>query len=483
MLRAALFLTAILAVAGDAGDSAAEAEALDVVDPSSLVGQLTVLQLKELIAETLIQAMLPLHKNCTDYSETGDCNLVVENDLCNEAEFYARYCCRSCTLAKQIPTYGPHLSLTAEAPITANITTESVMIRRGSNITLTCEASGFPTPDIVWFVADDVITGADEDVGGILLKTRRSTITIPVHSRYPDLHCECLAIAIGRKSKTNIRIEIEDDISLKLLPEVTVFEAKADITLECIAEGSDLKDIAWKKRDLILESSDRYNITEERTEDEDGVTRIHSKLSILRQKIEDNNSYFLCSASRGSGGSNREASKVVVVKDVDIDPSCIDLAGKKMCYEDRRCEREYVQRYCCRTCTLAGALPSQGPHLHSNAEAPLMISIWMDSYRVPYGADARLACWTAGFPGRQNATWHKGDSRIEESEHYQLSETTHCTGLSCEVRSTLTIREVTVRDVANYTCRAVNQLGEKDRYMSLKITRDGELRFQQESFR
>lgn len=36
-------------------------------------------------------------------------------------------------------------------PISINVTTEATKYPRGSNVTITCEATGYPIPEVVWF--------------------------------------------------------------------------------------------------------------------------------------------------------------------------------------------------------------------------------------------------------------------------------------------------------------------------------------------
>lgn len=62
---------------------------------------------------------------------------------------------------------------------------------------------------------------------------------------------------------------------------------------------------------------------------------------------------------------------IILDTDVGVHPNCHDLAGRKACYEEsHRCEfkQEYIYRYCCKTCTLMGVLPTYGPHLRGDAE-------------------------------------------------------------------------------------------------------------------
>ncbi|XP_035703436.1 papilin isoform X2 [Folsomia candida] len=49
-----------------------------------------------------------LHPNCTDNPFFANCKLIVKANYCTN-KYYARFCCKSCTLAGQLPQYGPHL--------------------------------------------------------------------------------------------------------------------------------------------------------------------------------------------------------------------------------------------------------------------------------------------------------------------------------------------------------------------------------------
>jgi len=49
-----------------------------------------------------------LHPNCTDNTFFANCALIVKASFCTN-KYYARFCCKSCTIAGQLPPYGPHL--------------------------------------------------------------------------------------------------------------------------------------------------------------------------------------------------------------------------------------------------------------------------------------------------------------------------------------------------------------------------------------
>ncbi|XP_046402802.1 LOW QUALITY PROTEIN: papilin [Ischnura elegans] len=51
---------------------------------------------------------LYVHPNCTDNPYFANCGLIVKASYCTH-RYYARFCCRSCTLAGQLPLHGSHL--------------------------------------------------------------------------------------------------------------------------------------------------------------------------------------------------------------------------------------------------------------------------------------------------------------------------------------------------------------------------------------
>ena len=52
-----------------------------------------------------------IHPNCTDNPFFANCELIVNARYCAN-QYYARFCCRSCTLAGQLPSTGRHLNYT-----------------------------------------------------------------------------------------------------------------------------------------------------------------------------------------------------------------------------------------------------------------------------------------------------------------------------------------------------------------------------------
>ncbi|XP_047473565.1 uncharacterized protein LOC125028209 [Penaeus chinensis] len=286
-----------------------------------------------------------------------------------------------------------------------------------------------------------------------------------------DINCDCIAISTEGRDESRLTLYIRDDTDISYRPGERLFTLTDNIELECTAEGFSLMEIGWKMNGKILQRSDSYNITEERIM-EDGETRINSNITFLRPKVMDG--YVLCFATTLTGHV-KEAVTRVIVKDMDLHPSCKDIAGRRECFFDKSiCDRDYVQNYCCRTCTLMGAMPVE-PHLPSSAMAKLEVDIRIHPGYILYGGEANMTCQTYGYPGTQKVVWYKGNTTIEETDHRHIEETVMKFSIYCEVKSTLRIMGVTKRDFGNYTCKAVNDITESKASVMMQITRDGEI--------
>ncbi|XP_042884069.1 uncharacterized protein LOC122260733 [Penaeus japonicus] len=442
MFRIALWASAFLLVSGIS------------VDSSDLVGELTVFQLRELMAEVLSEG-LPLHNNCTDYSQTTECNLVVENKLCNKEEFYARFCCRSCTLAGQIPTFGPHLRLTAEAPLTARITTEAQVYPHGSDFNLSCVASGFPAPEIFWFrensparineLYEEHVEATTESYPKIV----RSDLLITNYTRREKFIC--LAINIVGSNKSYMTIDTEDEATLEFFPKSPVFEAKSNITLECIGKGRGISNISWVYGFQLASDSETISI-EESISTENGVTTVHSKISILRNKIRYNKNAFSCFMADGRG-KYMEREKTIIISEAEVPPQCSDVIDSKACYEDRsRCGNGvwdiHVSRYCCRTCALANSQRSYFPK---------SVAILPERPMLEATDEVTLECVSIES-GIHNLTWLIDDGRVEDFEKYRIEESTSTQNGTKRIHSKLSI----LRDKTSDNGKMFHCLGASD---------------------
>ncbi|PSN47564.1 hypothetical protein C0J52_19332 [Blattella germanica] len=131
----------------------------------------------------------------------------------------------------------------------------------------------------------------------------------------------------------------------------TVYPIGSDISIPCDVDGYPIPHVVWYKDDELLEPNERIQITE------------NHRLRIVRANGSDAGSYK-CSASNQYGSHSSTVS--IAVEGIYIHPNCTDnpfFANCKLIVEGRYCTHKYYARFCCKSCTQAGQLPSDGPHL------------------------------------------------------------------------------------------------------------------------
>ncbi|ROT70435.1 putative papilin isoform X9 [Penaeus vannamei] len=363
------------------------------VDPLNIVGQLTVSELTQVINDIMEEVMtrvmtktLPsvqkkavqndgvaLHPNCSDNNVYNGCGLVVQYGLCNKAAYYARYCCRSCTLANQIPLYGQHLLNNAEAPVEAKVTTTSTSVQLGSEVTISCHASGYPEPDVAWFKGNSLIRLSNKYALGVsaalnpLVQRPRSDLTIKDFVREDADTYLCVAVNQAGRNISSIDLRAEAPIQARITSRDQLYPAGVDVTLKCQAKGYQTPGIAWYKNFEAIVESEKYLRKENGSVDR-LLTTVVDTLTIKNADESDSGSY-ICNATNEAGSDTSQIR--VKVTDVTIHPNCTDVIDHDDCvrYLSTECSvTDYIARFCCRTCTLVEHLPAHGPHLLNTAK-------------------------------------------------------------------------------------------------------------------
>ncbi|KAL1122940.1 hypothetical protein AAG570_003265 [Ranatra chinensis] len=102
-----------------------------------------------------------------------------------------------------------------------------------------------------------------------------------------------------------------------------------------------------------------------------------NRLMVLGARIEDSGMYR-CHARNDYGED--ESAVAIKVEGTYIDPKCTDnqfFANCQLIVQARYCMHKYYAKFCCKSCTEAGQLPSQGPHLYENRRrrrSPVLLS-------------------------------------------------------------------------------------------------------------
>ncbi|XP_021914576.1 papilin isoform X2 [Zootermopsis nevadensis] len=134
----------------------------------------------------------------------------------------------------------------------------------------------------------------------------------------------------------------------------TVYPIGSDISIPCDVDGYPIPQVVWYKDEQLLEPSGRIHITE------------NHRLLIMRANGSDAGAYR-CSASNQYGHSSSSVS--IAVEGVYIHPNCTDnpfFANCRLIVAGQYCTHKYYARFCCKSCTQAGQLPSYGPHLEKS---------------------------------------------------------------------------------------------------------------------
>ncbi|KAK7075724.1 hypothetical protein SK128_022420, partial [Halocaridina rubra] len=133
----------------------------------------------------------------------------------------------------------------------------------------------------------------------------------------------------------------------------TEYTPHSTIRIPCEVRGYPTPVLTWYYGDETIAVSEKYNIEDDRT------------LVIYDAEDKDSGRYK-CQVQNQFGIA--DSTTFITVRGVYVHPSCTDnpfFANCKLIVRAKYCTNQYYARFCCRSCTLAGQLPSQGPHLES----------------------------------------------------------------------------------------------------------------------
>ncbi|XP_068083649.1 papilin [Anabrus simplex] len=133
--------------------------------------------------------------------------------------------------------------------------------------------------------------------------------------------------------------------------ERTLYAIGSDISIPCDVDGHPIPRVQWYKDNKPLETSDRIQVTESH------------RILIVRADKTDAGTYR-CEAANEFESSSSSIS--ISIEGVYIHPNCTDnpfFANCRLIVAAKYCTHKYYARFCCKSCTQAGQLPSHGPHL------------------------------------------------------------------------------------------------------------------------
>ncbi|KYB26517.1 Papilin-like Protein [Tribolium castaneum] len=141
------------------------------------------------------------------------------------------------------------------------------------------------------------------------------------------------------------------------------FPVNSDIVIPCDVEGYPTPQVQWYKDGISLSPSERVHISD------------NNKLTILRATKADSGVYQ-CEAANSY--SKASSSLTILVDEMFIHPNCKDnrfFANCNLIVKAKFCSHKYYAKFCCRSCTEAGLLPVDGPHLHDDKQSALSYNL------------------------------------------------------------------------------------------------------------
>nr|CAD7197384.1 unnamed protein product [Timema douglasi] len=256
-----------------------------------------------------------------------------------------------------------------------------VVVALGAPTVLQCYAIGWPRPSVTWWRGDRMLPFSSE-----LFEQRRDysllihsvtlrnlgpytcqaynglgraaswTVTVqavgPVYSENPeDVEYTKYLVHPPQRPETPICVGSAVPVQANVSMSQTVFPVGSDISIPCDVDGYPIPRVTWYKDGQPLQPEDRLQISESH------------RLLIIRSNSNDTGEYR-CEAFNQYGTST--SSTTITVEGVYIHPNCTDnpfFANCRLIVQAQYCTHRYYARFCCKSCTLAGQLPSHGAHL------------------------------------------------------------------------------------------------------------------------
>ncbi|XP_042893618.1 uncharacterized protein LOC122267626 [Penaeus japonicus] len=468
------------------------------LSPSTLISQVTLSQLLEEVANlfpTEKQTESPLvcgkisqvperflFSACVDEDETGECCKVVASNLCSMETFYSRLCCRSCTLAGQTPLSGPHLDQGVKVPLDVNITVTQESYLRGSNVTISCFATGYPTPEIYWFIDDSEISSLgiyQENVteyDGILTRTIRNDLVVQNFTKDDgdDFTFKCVAINRAGYESVEKKLRI-DNLEISLFPKYPFFVGSQVVTLTCLMKGYETGNATWKLAYSLR--TEPYTIVENRWE-ENGVTVIQSNLTVVTAQLAEipKTTYVECASTNKKYRAMKQELRIYIIPDVEIPSNCTDVDTYKCFQTLYHYNTNTMMNFCCRTSTLM----KHAQNVHSfGSENFLTASVYKSPWStiILYEGQVKLTCRSSSSYGVQEIKWYRNGEELEPSFRHYIIDTLHLQDFSWYRKNDLVIRAVRVSDIGRYTCRAIYDQVMSEASLTLSFGKYGRVHF------
>ncbi|XP_063603126.1 papilin-like [Penaeus indicus] len=131
----------------------------------------------------------------------------------------------------------------------------------------------------------------------------------------------------------------------------TEFTPQGTVRIPCEVSGFPRPRLSWFKDGVEVETRGRFAIEDDHT-------------LVISAAEETDSGFYRCVAENAFGKA--DSSTPVTIRGIYVHPACTDnpfFANCKLIVQARYCTNKYYARFCCKSCTLAGQLPSFGAHL------------------------------------------------------------------------------------------------------------------------
>ncbi|XP_055339634.1 lachesin-like isoform X2 [Paramacrobiotus metropolitanus] len=227
------------------------------------------------------------------HEERREFSLHIKNVQPEDAGHYA------CTInTNPLSQMRAHLDVLVPPLILANETTEHVVVREASNVSLKCAASGHPRPTISWVREDNMyITPKGEEKA---LTYNGSVLSLERVGRSDMATYICMAangVPPAVSQRTTVKVEFPPMIWVE--PKHVAAWIGGSATLKCETEAFPQAVHFWLREGVILTNSDKYDIRAEPAP-EPHAYRMKMQLTIRNMDAKDFGDYT-CSASNFHG--------------------------------------------------------------------------------------------------------------------------------------------------------------------------------------
>ncbi|XP_034239314.1 papilin isoform X2 [Thrips palmi] len=242
-----------------------------------------------------------------------------------------------------------------EASPQVQVAEPQVTASEGGFATLRCIATGYPLPTVTW--RKDSVT--IESAGGRHKILTDGSLQIIGLVRTDSGIYLCIADnGIGPAVTKEFRLDVTAPVHTNISASQTTFPVGGDVSIPCQADGYPIPKVTWFKDNVRLDPSDTIRIAES------------NRLEVLRADANASGTYR-CEAANQYASHWSEV--VITVTGAYIHPNCTDnpfFANCQLIVRAQYCTHRYYARFCCRSCTEAGQLPSHGPHLDDTQQGP-----------------------------------------------------------------------------------------------------------------